>query len=349
MQSHELAADPEQSQSQSQSQVSSHISLHTLPSGRKLAYHLSGPANGPLLLLANPLLTNFSLWDPILPTLHAHNYRVLRYDPIGHGSSSPPPPLPRTNTIDDTDTDTSPTTLPTLAADLYHLLTTTLRITTIHAFIGVSLGAATGLYLAVAHPGLIQRLVACSVPLCAPINAGVEDQYAPLVEIARINADATWILTERTLERWFGVEWRGWNAHGHGHERGHRHGEGEMQRLRALMQTTTREGFIACCNALRDRSFDLRPLLGRVAGAVERVMFVAGGADGELPDVMGWMREEVVRGFEKEGKNKKEEDRSEGEIGEKVVEWAVIRGAGHLPMIDHRDRFWKRVLMFLER
>lgn len=67
--------------------------------------------------------------------------------------------------------------------------------------------------------------------------------------------------------------------------------------MRALMQTTTWEGFIACCNALRDRSYDLRLLLGRV----ERVMFVVGDADGELPDVMGWMREgegggEIERG-----------------------------------------------------
>ncbi|OJD10400.1 hypothetical protein ACJ73_09808, partial [Blastomyces percursus] len=204
---------------------------------------------------------------------------------------------------------------------------TALHITTIHAFIGVSLSGATGLYLATAHPGLIQRLVVCSVPLCAPINAGVEDQYAPLVEIARINADVIWILTERTLERWFGAEWRGWNAYVHGHAHGHGRGEGEVQRVHALMQTTRREGFVASCNALRDRSFDLRPLLERVAAAAERVMFVAGGTDGELPGVMEWMREEVVRRFEKDRKNENREDRDEGEIGEKVVEWAVIRGA----------------------
>ncbi|KAK2806050.1 hypothetical protein FQN51_008003 [Onygenales sp. PD_10] len=285
-------------------------SLLPLPSGRNLSYHLSGPATSPIILLSNPLLTNLSVWDPLIPSLHSANFRTLRYDTIGHGSSTPPP-------LEDTDN----TTFHTLAADILSLLTS-LNITTLHAFIGVSLGGSTGIILAAENPGLIQNLIVCDTGVCAPIVAHLDDPFAARVELARINYDGIKVLTEQTLERWFSAAWRARNAE-------------ETERMRRLMRTTSREGFIACCHALRDRGYDLRPVLGGLGGKVGRVMFLVGGADANLPEVMKGMRELVVKGVKG------------GERGEQVG-WVIVKDSGHLPMIDNREEFLREVLGFLE-
>ncbi|PGH11328.1 hypothetical protein AJ79_04944 [Helicocarpus griseus UAMH5409] len=284
-----------------------------LPSGRNIGYQLSGPENAPLLILSNPLLTNLTIWDPLIPTLHVHNYRVLRYDNPGHGSSSAPP-------LDDTDN----ITFALLAGDLLFLLNA-LHISSVHTFIGASMGGATGVYLATLNPGIIKNLIICDTGMCAPVVAGIEDPFARRVEMARINADGMKVLTEQALERWFGALWRSEKKE-------------EVERMRGLMRTTTREGFIACCHALRDRSYDLRPLLGALKGAVERVLFVVGGVDADFPQVMEKMRNSVMEGMEKQGEKERER-----EVGR-----AVIRGSGHLPMIDNPERFLRKVLKFLE-
>ncbi|PGH35504.1 hypothetical protein GX50_01606 [[Emmonsia] crescens] len=106
-------------------------------------------------------------FQPCTPTTTASSATSL---------SATAPPTPQSNDVDinlddDTDTETDTTTLPTLP--------TSLHITTIHAFIGVSLGGATGPHLA---PGRLQRTALHTYERLA-----WEDQFPSLVEIARIN------------------------------------------------------------------------------------------------------------------------------------------------------------------
>ena len=54
--------------------------------GVDIAYHFDGPKDGPVLLVANSLMANSSMWDGNVPAL-ADRYRVLRYDKRGHGGS----------------------------------------------------------------------------------------------------------------------------------------------------------------------------------------------------------------------------------------------------------------------
>ncbi len=50
----------------------------------------TGPEDGPPVLLANSLGTDFRVWDAMIPHLPA-GLRIIRYDKRGHGLSEAPP------------------------------------------------------------------------------------------------------------------------------------------------------------------------------------------------------------------------------------------------------------------
>jgi 3-oxoadipate enol-lactonase len=275
----------------------------TQPGGNKLAYGLSGPQNGPIILLSNSLMCNYSSWDHFAAELVSKGFRVLKYDQTGHGRSSPPK-------------DPSMTTFLTLSNDVKFLLEQ-LKIDKLHAWVGVSMGAATGIYFVTQNPGVVQKLVIVDTISSSPSNAGIPDLFGPRAEIARTESEAIIKLTAGTLERWFTDEWREANP-------------AETERMRKLMHTTTKDGFIACCNALSDASFDLRPLFKAVGNSVESVLLVVGELDANLPTTMENMRQEIQAGF-----------------GDKPqVRLVIIKGAGHVPFIDGRENFDREILPF---
>jgi len=55
-----------------------------------VAYQFDGPADRPVILMSNSLMSNISMWNPTLPAL-TDRYRVLRYDTRGHGRTSVTP------------------------------------------------------------------------------------------------------------------------------------------------------------------------------------------------------------------------------------------------------------------
>ncbi|KAL1979190.1 hypothetical protein VTN96DRAFT_6525 [Rasamsonia emersonii] len=276
----------------------------TLSDGRRLAYDLSGPVDAPVVLLSNSLMTNFHAWDPFTAELQSKGFRVLRWDLPGHGGSSAPQ-------------DVSSTTFPSISADVAALVAA-LKIERIHAWIGISMGAALGVYFVTQNPGVVRNLVVADTITSSPVNAGTPDVFAPRVELAQKDSNAIATLAEQTLERWFSAEWREANP-------------AETDRMRQLLRTTTREGYITCCHALRDRSFDLRPLLKRVGSSVESALLVVGELDANLPTTMEEMRQEIQGGQTSE------------------VRLVVIPKAGHVPVIDGRERFYEEVLRFIER
>lgn len=276
----------------------------TLLDGRELAYDLCGPANAPIVLLSNSLMTNYALWNHFTNELVAHSFRVLRYDPSGHGGSSAPQ-------------DPSSTTFITHSNDVAELLKA-LNIAKIHAWIGISMGAATGTVFVTQNPGVVQKLILSDTITSSPGNAGVPDLFTPRAEVARTDSDGIKKLTEGTLQRWFSEEWRAANSE-------------ETERMRRLMHTTTKEGFIACCHALAHKSFDLNPLLRNISSCAEEVLLVVGERDANLPDTMESMRQEIQAGF-----------------GDKQqIQLAMINGAGHVPVIDGREDFNRVVLGFI--
>ena len=106
-------------------------------------YVLEGPEDAPVVLFASSLGTTHAMWDAQAAALRGE-YRVLRYDHRGHGGSPAPP---------------GPYTVDELAGDVLELLDH-LGIERA-AFVGLSLGGAVGMSLALRAPGAVERLALC--------------------------------------------------------------------------------------------------------------------------------------------------------------------------------------------
>ncbi|OIW25469.1 alpha/beta-hydrolase [Coniochaeta ligniaria NRRL 30616] len=281
----------------------------TLPDGRALAYSLSAEpsSESPIVLLANSLCADATSWDKVVPVLQAAGFRTLRYDQPGHGASGVP-------------ADLASTTFDSIADDVRVLLES-LDISKIHAWVGVSMGAATGVVFVTKFPGLVSRLVVCDTITCSPVNEGATDLFGPRVAAARKEGSMDSII-QGTLTRWFGDEWMKSNPE-------------ETSRMQTLMRSTTVDGFEACCAALRSPTFDLRPLFAKVASGVDDALLVVGSKDANLPQTMDTMRERIEEGFQNAGKTRK-------------VLLKVIPDAGHVCYIDGLERFCEAVVPFLE-
>lgn len=281
----------------------------SLPDARQLAYALdTEPKDAPIVILSNSLCAPFTAWDHVVPVLNKNGFRTLRYDQPGHGDSSAPAQL-------------TATTFTSIADDVKHLLKT-LGIETVHSWVGVSMGAATGVYFATRFPHVVSKLAICDTISCSPSKAGVEDAFGPRVSAARRDGHMGKLL-EGTLDRWFGKAWLDGNPE-------------ETERMRKLMLRTSLDGFETCCHALRSETFDLRPLFGKVGASVDEAVLIVGEKDADLPRTMEDMRAKVEEGFSTAGKPKQ-------------ITLEVIDNAGHVCFIDGLDQFNQTILSFLKK
>ncbi|GGU41704.1 alpha/beta fold hydrolase [Lentzea flava] len=135
---------------------------------------LTGPADAPVLVLANALGTTTELWrDFALP------FRLLRFDHRGHGASAPTQ---------------GPCTIETLAADVVDLLDH-LELRQVY-YCGVSLGGMIGMWLA-AHTDRISRLALLCTTAWHPDKSGWDER----VETARTLGLEP--LADTIVARWF--------------------------------------------------------------------------------------------------------------------------------------------------
>src|SRR6476469_7912872 len=96
-----------------------------------LYHELTGPADGPPVVLSNSLGSDVRMWDSQVETLAAAGFRVIRYDHRGHGRSPAP---------------AGPYTLADLASDAAALLDR-LGLARV-SWVGLSLGGMVGMWLA---------------------------------------------------------------------------------------------------------------------------------------------------------------------------------------------------------
>jgi 3-oxoadipate enol-lactonase / 4-carboxymuconolactone decarboxylase len=199
---------------------------------------LDGPDTAPVLVFGSSLGTTHEMWDAQAPAL-AGEFRVLRYDHRGHGGS-PVPPGPYT--VDD------------LAGDVLELLDE-LGIERV-TFVGLSLGGATAMTLALRAPERIERLVLC----CTAMQFGPPETWTE--RAATVRAEGVEAVADAALERWLTPE-----APAELHER-----------LRAMLVSTPPEGYASCAEALA--GYDLR---GKLGGLRMPVLCVAGDGDPAAP------------------------------------------------------------------
>ncbi len=139
-----------------------------------------GPAEVPVLVLANPIGTTSQVWDAQLPVLR-RRFRLLRFNARGHGGSAAPP---------------GPYSLAELGTDVLDLLNS-YGITSA-AYCGVSLGGMTGLWLAANAPERISSLVAC----CTAITP-MPSRQAWLDRAALVRSEGMAAISEAVPARWF--------------------------------------------------------------------------------------------------------------------------------------------------
>jgi 3-oxoadipate enol-lactonase len=181
-------------------------------------YDFSGPEDAPVLLLSHSLGTNFTMWDAQLPQLNK-SFRVLRYDTRGHGQS---------------EISSGPYDFDKLGRDVLGLADE-LGIAKF-SFCGLSMGSVTGMWLGTNASYRLHKLVLSST--AAKIgNAETWNARIDAVRKGGMKAVAA-----GTMERWFTASFRQREPQ-------------TVDRIQKMVESTDPQGFIACCEALREADF----------------------------------------------------------------------------------------------
>ena len=154
--------------------------------GTEIAYQVDGAAEAPVLVLSNSIATTMKMWDGVTPEL-ARDFRVVRYDTRGHGSSGVP---------------IGAYSLDRLGRDVVELLDA-LGIAQAH-FCGLSLGGFVGQWLATREPDRVARLV------LANTSAYLGEPGPWNEQIQRVlDGEAAAVIADRFLGNWLPTELRG--------------------------------------------------------------------------------------------------------------------------------------------
>lgn len=278
----------------------------TLRDGRELSYQVSKAAKpggyGPVLL-SNSLCAPYQTWDYVVQSLNERGLTVIRYDQPGHGDST-------------VSRDLSSIMFRDLAEDVSELLRQ-LQIWKLYAWIGVSMGAATGVHFATMYPGSIEKLFICDTISTSPVNAKISDVFSIRAEAAQKDGTMDTIFKD-TIDRWFSKGFQKDNA-------------AEVERVRRIMKATSVAGFATCCAALSSPTFNLQPLASKLGDCVDEVIFVVGENDASLPQSMAELREMAAKASSNKSK----------------PSLHIIKDAGHVCYIDNLPGFKDVVGMHL--
>jgi len=252
--------------------------------GCRINYELAGPANAPALVLSNSLGSNFEMWDAQMPAF-AKTHRVLRYDTRGHGQSEVTP---------------GPYTFEQLGRDVV-ALPDSLKIDKF-SFCGLSMGGVTGLWIALHAPERLQKLVLCSTGA----KIGTADAWNNRIEAVRRNGTKS--IAAATMERWFTTSFRDREPQ-------------TVERIQNTLANTNNEGYIACCEALRDTDYR-----DQVASISVQTLVISATHDPAAPP-------------------------SDGKFLAKQIASAryVELDAAHLSNIEQREQFTQEVSQFLQK
>ncbi|MDP6352983.1 MAG: 3-oxoadipate enol-lactonase [Alphaproteobacteria bacterium] len=184
--------------------------------GVGIGYRLDGPEDAPVVCLSNSLASNMTMWAPQVAALAA-DYRVLRYDTRGHGTSEAVP---------------GPYSIAMLAEDLLALFSE-LGIARAH-FVGLSLGGMIGQWLAAHHGEVLASAALCSTTSRVPPEmAPAWDERVATAEGAGMAA-----LVEPTIERWFSPAFVAAEP-------------GAVDPVRAMIRDTSIAGYAGCIGAIK--------------------------------------------------------------------------------------------------
>ncbi|HZP77608.1 MAG TPA: 3-oxoadipate enol-lactonase [Pseudolabrys sp.] len=186
--------------------------------GCPIHVEVEGPASAPVLMLSNSLGTNLSMWDDQMPEWSKH-FRVVRYDRRGHGTSGAPK---------------GPYSMQRLGRDVLSVIDA-LGIKKIN-WCGLSMGGMVGQWLGANAPDRVEKLVLSNTNFCYADKTPWNDR---IKFVREKGLDA---LVGPNMERWFTKGFR---------ERSPQ----VMERMRVMFVKTPVEGYVGCCEAIRDMDF----------------------------------------------------------------------------------------------
>ena len=259
--------------------------MHARIGDHDIHYRIDG--QGPWLTLSHSLAVGSAMWEAQLPALTPH-FKVLRVDTRGHGDSGVP---------------TGPCTLDDLAADV-HGLYRELGIEHSH-WLGLSMGGMIGQTFALNYPGVLTRLVLADATARGAANGRA--MWNDRIAMAR--AEGMHGLVDGTLARWFTEPYRA--AHPE-----------VMARVAAMIESTSVEGYCACCAAVA--TIDI---LDRLPEIDAPALIIVGDQDQATPPQMSRDMHARLAGSE----------------------LLVLPNAAHLGSIEQAEAFNAAVLAFLLR
>lgn len=186
---------------------------------------MDGPPDRPAVVLSNSLGSTWDLWDGVYPRL-VEGFRVVRYDPRGHGESARP---------------AGEYSIEQLGGDLLAVLDRA-GVDRAHCC-GISLGGLVGQWLARRAPERLDRLVLA--------NTGAKIGEADFWNrrIATVLAEGMGPIVEVLLARWFTAGFRASHP-------------ATVARFGAMLARCDPTGYAGCCAAVRDADF--RASLGEI-------------------------------------------------------------------------------------
>jgi 3-oxoadipate enol-lactonase len=249
--------------------------------GCPINVQIDGSERAPVLIMSNSLGTNLGMWDPQVAPLAKH-FRLVRYDRRGHGKSGVTAP---------------PYTMELLGRDVLAIMDG-LGIKKA-SWCGLSMGGMVGQWLGANAPERFERLVLSNTSSHYPDKSAWAD---------RINAVKTGgiaAVAGGVANRWFTQGFIDREP-------------AQVARLKDMVLATPLEGYLGCCEAVRD--MDHRALLPKITVPT---MIIAGTHDVATPVVDAeFIRDQIP--------------------GAKLT----VLDAAHISNVEQADKFTTAVLGF---
>ena len=209
--------------------------------GCPIHVEVEGRADAPVLMLSNSLGTNHHMWDDQVKPF-TETFRLVRYDRRGHGKSGCPE---------------GPYTMERLGRDVLAILDG-LGLERIN-WCGLSMGGMVGMWLGAHAPGRIDKLILSNTATYYADKTPWNDR----IKFVRENGLAA--LVGPNMERWFTKDFRARSPE-------------TIARMTEMFVATPLDGYIACCEAVRD--MDHREIIRTITAPT---LVIAGRHDPATP------------------------------------------------------------------
>jgi 3-oxoadipate enol-lactonase len=186
---------------------------------------VEGRDDAPVLMLSNSLGTTHRMWDDQVKPFTQH-FRLVRYDRRGHGQSGCPQ---------------GPYNMERLGRDVVAIMDA-LGIKKMN-WCGLSMGGMVGMWLGANVPDRINKLILSNT------SAYFADKTPWNDRIRTVREKGLKSIVNGNMERWFTKDFRDRAPH-------------PLARMSEMFLSTPLEGYVGCCEAVRD--MDHRDILAKV-------------------------------------------------------------------------------------